>query len=94
MGITAYEKETIILYNEAEDMADIYTHETALKHHIEKELGIKPYFKEGAAREYKVPKSWLRYPRKFSQKRSESSKKSLEARGGFIKRKTTGADVA
>lgn len=64
MSITAYEKETIINYNEADDMADVYTHEKALQRHIEKELGVKPFFKEGAAREYTIPKKWLRYPLK------------------------------
>ena len=63
MSITAYEKETIINYNEADDMADVYTHEKALQRHIEKDLEVKPFFKEGAAREYKIPKKWLRYPR-------------------------------
>ena len=86
-SITLDERETIILFNDAEDEADIYTHDKALQRHIEIKLGIKPYFKEGEAREYKLPKKWLRYPQKPSEKRREASKKSLEKRGGRITRK-------
>jgi len=90
-SITAYERETIILYNDAENEAHIYTHDRALQRHLEKELGITPYFKEGPAREYKIPKSWLRYPRKPSERRREASRKALESRGGLISRKTKGS---
>lgn len=85
--ITAYERETIINYNDTDDMADIYTHDKALQRHIEKALCIKPYFKLEAAREYEIPKKWLRYPRKPSEKRREAAKESLKARGGRIERK-------
>lgn len=85
--LTSYERETIINYNDADDMADIYTHDKALQRHIEKELGLKPYFKLEAAREYEIPKKWLRYPRKPSEKRREAAKKALKARGGRIEQK-------
>ena len=86
-SITLYERETIINYNDAEDEADVYTHDKALQRHIEMKLGIKPYFKQGIARGYKLPRTWLRYPRMPSDKRREAAKKSLEARGGRITRK-------
>ena len=86
-SITLFERETIINYNDAEDEADLYTHDKSLQRHIEIKLGIKPYFKQGIAREYKLPKKWLRYPQKPSVKRSEASKKALNARGGRITRK-------
>ena len=86
-SITLYERETIINYNDAEELADIYTHDKALQRHIEKKLGIKPYYKEGLARTYKLPKKWLRYPQKPSEKRREAARKSLQERGGRISRK-------
>lgn len=87
-SVTPYERETIILYNDAEDTADIHTHDKALQRHIEKKLGIKPYFKRGITRGYKLPKTWLRYPQKPSEKRREASRNALEKRGGRILRKT------
>ena len=78
------ERETITKYNDAEDEADIYTHSKALQRHIENKLGVRPYLKQGMASTYKVPKSWLRYPQKPSEKRREASRKALEARGGII----------
>ena len=86
-SITLYERETIINYNDAEDEADVYTHDKALQRHIEKKLGIKPYFKRGITRGYKLPKMWLRYPQKPSEKRREASRNALEKRGGRITRK-------
>ena len=86
-SMTPYERETIILYNDAEDAADIHNHDRVLQRHIEKMLGIKPYFKRGITRGYEIPKTWLRYPRKPSEKWREASKKALNARGGFITRK-------
>jgi hypothetical protein len=81
---TLWEQETIINYNQADDMADIYTHDKPLQRHIEKDLGIKPYAIVGPARSYKVSKSWLKWPRKPSEKRRESARKALKARGGRI----------
>jgi len=86
--MTLWERETIINYNQAEDEADIYTHDKTLQTHIEKVLGIKPYMKGGLAREYQIPKKWLRFPRKPSDKRKAAARKSLEARGGLIVKKT------
>ena len=86
-GIPIEERETIILYNDAEDEADLYTHDKSLQRHIEIKLGIKPYYREGLAREYKLPKKWLRYPQKPSEKRREASRKALNARGGRITKK-------
>lgn len=86
--VTPYERETIILYNDADDTANIYTHDKALQHYIEKELGVKAWRTQGPAKDYEIPKKWLRWPRKPSAKRIEASRKALEARGGRINRKT------
>ena len=87
-SMTPYERETIILYNDVEDTADIHTHDKALQRYIEKKLGIKTYFKRGITRGYKLPKTWLRYLQKPSEKRREASLRALERRGGRILWKT------
>lgn len=58
------ERETIVNFNEAEDVASIYTHSRKWMRYIENELGIKPSRHFGAAREYEIPKKWLRLPQK------------------------------
>ena len=82
--LTNYEQETSISYNQADDIADIYTPDKPFQRHIEKELGIKPYQIIGPAREYSVPKKWLKWPRKPSERRREASRRALKARGGRI----------
>ena len=82
--LTNYEQETIINYNQADELADIYTHDKPFQRYIEKELGIKPYQIIGPAREYSVPKKWLKWPRKPSEKRREAARIALNARGGRI----------
>lgn len=64
MTLANYERETIINFNEAEDMASIYTHSRKWMRYIENELGIKPTRHFGPAREYEIPKKWLRLPQK------------------------------
>ena len=81
------ERETITLYNDADDTANIYTHDKALQRFIEKELGVKAWRIQGLAKDYEIPKKWLRWPRKPSEKRREASRKALEARGGVVSQK-------
>jgi hypothetical protein len=85
--VSPEERESIILYNDAEDTANIYTHDKIMQRHIEKELDIKPWRVQGLAKDYQIPKKWLRLPRKPSERRREAAKKSFEARGGFGTRK-------
>jgi hypothetical protein len=58
------EQETIVNFNEAEDMAVIYTHSHKWMRHLEDELGMQPIRDYGEAREYEIPKKWLRLPQK------------------------------
>jgi len=83
MATPLAEQETIINYNPAGAEADVYTHDRAWQKHIES-LGIKPYFKQNGAREYRIPRAWLRKPRKPSEKRREASRRLVKARGGRI----------
>ena len=79
------EQETIIIFNEGDTTANVYTHNRTWQHHLEA-LGVKPWRVQGRAKDYTVPKSWLRLPRKPSERRREASRKALKERGGKIKR--------
>ena len=40
--LTAYEQDTIISFNKAEDIAHIFTYEKTWQKHLEGKLGLKP----------------------------------------------------
>lgn len=73
------EKETIIICNDVDDTASIYTYDKAFQAHIEKVLGIKAWRTEGSAKDYEIPKKYLRWPRKPSEKRREAARKRIAA---------------
>ena len=79
MRLTRWEQETIINFNQAEDIAYIYTCSKAWMNHMEKRLGIKPTKKYSYASEYECPKVWIRMPRKPRQL-SEKQKLILSKR--------------
>ncbi len=64
MTVPKADRETIILFNEADNTASIYTHSKKWIRHLEVKLGVKPSRVEGLAREYEVPKKWIKLPRK------------------------------
>ena len=76
MKLTKYEQETIINFNQGEDIAYIYTCSKAWMRHFEKVLKLKPTTKYSYAREYECPKAWIKKPRK-PRKLSESHKRKL-----------------
>ena len=78
------EQETIITWDKAGDMAIVYTFEPRWQKHIEDVLGIKPSkkTKRGYAREYEISKSWLRLPRRPSERRREAGR--LRARQQLV----------
>jgi len=66
-GLTRYEMETIINFNEEEATASVYTHNKALRHKLEQLAQERPddckLFKvshEDQAVEYYIPKSWVK----------------------------------
>lgn len=64
MGLTGYEKETIINFNEAEDTAHIFTYNKAWQRHLEEKLGLKPTNVNGfGGKDYELPKKWVKLPR-------------------------------
>ena len=79
MRLAKYEQETIINFNQVEDIAYIYTCSKSWMRHMEKVLKLKPIKIHSYAREYECPKAWIRKPRKTRQL-SESQKKKLSKR--------------
>ena len=68
MRLTAVERETIVNFNQAEDIAYIYTCDPKWWRHFDR-LGVKPtQAHKGAtgavyARDYEVPKKWVKPPK-------------------------------
>ena len=85
MGLTRYEMETIINFNQEEDFAYVFTYQKSWQKHIEKRLGIKPCMDNGkGGREYKVDKHLISKPRmprigkKLSPERKQQMSDSLK----------------
>lgn len=78
--LTKYERETIINFNEGDDMASIFTYNRAWQKHLEKRLGLKPSMDNGyGGKAYEIPKKRIRPPR-------APVKLSTEARAKLSKR--------
>jgi hypothetical protein len=79
--LTGFEKETIINFNEAEDIAYIFTYNKAWQRHLENKLGFKPVMNNGfGGKEYKLPKNRIPMPRAKRQFSTEAQEK-MAARG-------------
>ena len=79
MRLTKYEQETIINFNQGEDVAYIYTCSKSWMRHMEKLPGLEPTKINSQAREYACPKEWIRKPREPRQL-SEIQKQKLRQR--------------
>jgi len=80
MTLSRQERETIINFNEGEDTANIYTCSKSWMCHMEDVLGLKPTNIYGShAKEYEIPKTWVRKPHKPRQL-SEEQKQKLRQR--------------
>lgn len=77
--LSKYEQETIINFNQGEDIAYIYTCSKSWMTHFEKVLGLKPTKKYSYAREYECPKAWIRKPRR-TRRLSETQRQILAQR--------------
>ncbi len=78
--LSAYEQETIINFNKAEDTPHILTYEKTWQKHLEGKLGLKSVLDSGfGGKEYELPKSRIRPPR-APRRLSDSAKKELAAR--------------
>jgi len=62
--LTRYERESIIKFNEGDDMASIFTYNRAWQKHLETRLGLKPTMDNGfGGRAYEIDKRRIRPPR-------------------------------
>ena len=62
--LTSYEKETIINFNKADDVAYIFTYEKSWQKHLEGKLDLKPVMDNGfGGKEYELPKSRIKPPK-------------------------------
>lgn len=79
MKLTSEEKETIIIFNEADDTATVETFQGKIIRRMEKE-GVKPVREspEGAKR-YIVPKKWIKVtpPKKVSDEQRQASREKM-----------------
>ena len=67
--ISPEERETIISFDRAGDKAFIFTYERTWQTHCEKVLWLAPTSDNGyGGKEYELPKTWLRKPRKSRRK--------------------------
>ena len=83
--LSSYEKETIINFNEAEDVAHVFTYNKAWQKHLEGKLGLKPTMDNGfGGKEYKIDKKRIKPPRvpvRLSEKaKKERAKQLADAR--------------
>jgi hypothetical protein len=79
-ALSAYEQETIISFNKAEDIAHIFTYEKTWQKHLEKRLGLKPVMDNGfGGKDYEIERRRIRPPR-------APVRLSPEARAKLIKR--------
>lgn len=92
MALTNYERETIIIFNEADDMATVDTCNRGWINKLDKLVASNPKIVEGRTDEhskrYLLPKSWvkIRAPREISdEERSVLRQRAIENLG---KRKT------
>ncbi len=79
-NLTGCEKETIIIFNEAEGTAHIFTYNRRWQRHLESKLGLTPLMDNGyGGKEYEIDKKRIRPPR-------APMRLSLEARAKLAKR--------
>ena len=79
-ALSAYEQETIINFNKAEDTATIFTYEKTWQKHLEGRLGLKSVMDNGfGGKEYELPKTRIKPPR-APRRLSDSTRKKLTER--------------
>jgi hypothetical protein len=78
--LTNHDQETIISFNKAQEIADIFTYEKTWQKHLEGKLGLKPVMDNGfGGKEYELPKKMIK-PLRVPRKLSDSVKKKLAER--------------
>ena len=63
-NLSAYERETIIVYNQEEDGAEVFTYHRALQNKLNKLVGTNPDItilrQDEEFTTYRVPKNWIK----------------------------------
>ena len=59
MQLSRYQRETCIVFNEAEDLATVFTYKRSWQRYFEA-IGNRPYRISRGGREYRCPKGWIR----------------------------------
>ena len=87
-NLTNYERETIILFNEAEKEASVFTYNKRWQAHFEKKLKIAPSVNNGfGGKEYEIDKKRISMPR-APRKLSPAARAKLVERGKALSRKS------
>ena len=87
--LSNYEKETIINFNEGEDMANIFTYNKSWQQHLEKKLGLKPTMDNGwGGKEYEIPKKRIKPPRAPVKLSDEARAKLTKRMKGMSKKRS------
>jgi hypothetical protein len=85
--LTRYELETVINFNQEEEMGYIFTYEPTWQRHIEQRLKIQPYLvNDSGGKSYRIPKHSISKPRVPKNLTAEQRKAIGERLG---KRKAT-----
>ena len=62
--LTRYELETVINFNQEDDMGYVFTYEPTWQRHIEQRLKIQPYLvNDSGGKSYRIPKHSIGKPR-------------------------------
>lgn len=87
MPLTRFEQETIINFNEAEDVAHVFTYNEKWQRHLES-LGFTPYrVNDFGGKDYAIHKSMIHPPRKKVELSvEEKARRAERARGLHLKK--------
>lgn len=96
MYLTNYEKETIILYNDAEEKAEVYTCNKSLISKLDKLCEKNPMMarvkEEPHSKTYTFPKKWVRIQAPPTYTDETRKKMALRAKANLHKKQSEGID--
>jgi len=82
MTLSGLEHETIINFNEVEDIAHVFTYNKTWQRHFEDRLGLKPIRTNNfGGKDYEVPKNWVKPPKplkKVSEKQRQAARQTMQ----------------
>ena len=76
-NLDASERETIILFNETSEPAEIFTYNKSWQQHLEKKVGLKPIKNNGyGGKTYQIDKKRIKPPRAKVKLSAEARQKA------------------